>query len=292
MNKENKERLLELLSDQTVFGLTAEESMELDQLKSHNSNWENFASFELAAAAIGLQSINKTIEMPEKLRTKILADADGYFKFSDKNQEIVNFQPEFEKNSPPTVDEITDNRIEAAPNRRFWQWSGWAVAAAACVALVFILWTNRPQQSSEIAKSPDIIQTPAPEFSAAQKREQLIATASDTVEINLTSPKGKEDISGDVVWSNSQQKGFVRFRGLPVNDPNEKTYQLWIIDELRNEKYPVSGGVFDVSANGEIVVPINAELKIKKPTTFAVSVEKPGGVVVSVPERLIAVAKI
>jgi phosphotransferase system IIA component len=44
----------------------------------------------------------------------------------------------------------------------------------------------------------------------------------------------------------------------------------------------VDGGVFDIQAsNGEVIIPINAKLAVNKPTAFAITLEKTGGVVVS-----------
>jgi anti-sigma-K factor RskA len=291
-NKEKKERLLELLADQTIFGLSEEELTELEQLKSQFPDSENFISLELAATVIGLKNLDNNISMPEKLRAKVLADADEFFGFSEKPQTDVNFQPKSKTTVGKLATENIGSGIGVTSSRRFWQWSGWAFAAAACIALAFNLWLTRVQPPREIVESPETVQTPTPELSAAQKREQFIATAQDVVQTNWESPKGTKDISGDVVWSNSQQKGYVRFRGLPANNPDRETYQLWIVDQLRNEKYPISGGVFNVNESGEIIVPINAELKIKKPKMFVVSVEKPGGVVVSDPKRFLAFAKV
>jgi hypothetical protein len=65
-------------------------------------------------------------------------------------------------------------------------------------------------------------------------------------------------------------------------------YQLWIFDAARDQRYPVDGGVFDVPANaGEVVIPIRASLMVRKPAAFAVTLEKPGGVVVSGREHVI-----
>jgi hypothetical protein len=47
-----------------------------------------------------------------------------------------------------------------------------------------------------------------------------------------------------------------------------------------------------VNSNGEVVIPINARLKAKSPHLFAVTIEKPGGVVVSKREKIAAVAKV
>jgi anti-sigma-K factor RskA len=79
---------------------------------------------------------------------------------------------------------------------------------------------------------------------------------------------------------------------MPVLDASKETYQLWIVDDERNEKTPVSGGIFNMSGTGEIIIPINAQLRILKPKQFAVSKEKAGGVVVTKPDRIVAIAKI
>jgi anti-sigma-K factor RskA len=97
---------------------------------------------------------------------------------------------------------------------------------------------------------------------------------------------------GDVVWSATGQRGVMRIVGLAPNDRAKWQYQLWIFDKNRDDKYPVDGGVFDVdSETGEVVVPITARLKVDEPVLFAVTVEKPGGVVVSKRERIVVTAK-
>ena len=92
---------------------------------------------------------------------------------------------------------------------------------------------------------------------------------------------------GDVVWSSARQQGYMRFRGLAANDPTLAQYQLWIFDADRDEAYPVDGGVFDVpAAGGDVVVRIDPRLRVSRATAFAITVEKPGGVVVSSRKRL------
>lgn len=143
------------------------------------------------------------------------------------------------------------------------------------------------------AKTPDIAAVPArtPELSSEQKRAQLLASAPDVVQTSWTSKKDDKTISGDVVWSSAQQKGYIRLRGMPALDPNQETYQLWIVDETQ-KKTPISAGIFNVGRAGEIIVPINAQSKIIKPKSFAITKEKAGGVTVSDPSRVVAVAKI
>ena len=52
----------------------------------------------------------------------------------------------------------------------------------------------------------------------------------------------------------------------------------------------VDGGVFDVTSTGEVIVPITAKLRVDDATLFAVTVEQPGGVVVSKREHIVVAA--
>jgi anti-sigma-K factor RskA len=83
----------------------------------------------------------------------------------------------------------------------------------------------------------------------------------------------------------------MRFVGLPVNDASVEQYQLWIIDPARDDE-PIDGGVFNVSNSGEVIVPIDAKLQVVRPQAFAITIEKPGGVVVSTQERLPLLASV
>ena len=99
-------------------------------------------------------------------------------------------------------------------------------------------------------------------------------------------------VTGDIVWSDSKQQGYMRFRGLPANDATKTCYQLWIFDQTQDKATPIDGGIFDVASNGEVIVPINAKLTAVKPEMFALTVERHGGVVVSKREKIAALAKV
>ena len=151
--------------------------------------------------------------------------------------------------------------------------AGWAAAAGLAFLLLF------PQP-------PD---APNP---ATLRAELMAADAVELAWAATGDPAGPE-ASGDVVWSNDRQAGVMRFRGLAVNDPSVFQYQLWIFDATRDERYPIDGGVFDVvQAGGDVLVTIDPKLAVAEPTLFAVTVEKPGGVVVSSRERIAVVATV
>ena len=98
-------------------------------------------------------------------------------------------------------------------------------------------------------------------------------------------------VSGDVVWNDAGQQGVMRLAGLPANDPAVSQYQLWIVDANRDQ-HPVDGGVFDAPRDGrEVLIPIDAKLGVERPTVFAITREKPGGVVVSAGPLLIVAAR-
>ena len=83
------------------------------------------------------------------------------------------------------------------------------------------------------------------------------------------------------------------FKGLPENNPTVEQYQLWIFDKDRDEKYPVDGRVFDIpNADSETIVAIDSKIKIAEATLFAITIERPGGVVVSDRRRLPLLAKV
>lgn len=119
--------------------------------------------------------------------------------------------------------------------------------------------------------------------------EQLVDAAADVIRLPIRpTPDGTAGASGEIVWSDSLQKGYMRLRGVPANDATVAQYQLWIVDVTRDSK-PVDGGVFnvrgDVSGNAlgtaEVVIGFEPRLPVANPAAFAVTAERPGGVVVS-----------
>lgn len=157
-------------------------------------------------------------------------------------------------------------RIERGGSRSH---AGWWLAAAALVLAVVGWW-------------PRI----APSDSTVEPADWIVAQWSPGPD-----PLGAS-VSGEVRWSNAAQAGRMTFTGLAQNDPKQAQYQLWIFDKAQSEATPVDGGVFDVDASGTVTIPIDAKLKVETPYLFAITVEKPGGVVVSSRERLALVAPV
>jgi anti-sigma-K factor RskA len=159
--------------------------------------------------------------------------------------------------------------------------TGWTlretIAWLACAASIALaLWAWSGSRTSTIGANRP-----------AAMRELLIAQAPDLIRASWSNGKTpwETTVGGDVVWSNERQQGFLRFIDMPVNDPTQEQYQLWIIDPSRDEE-PIDGGVFDITESRESIVAIDAKLQVLQPKAFAVTIEKPGGVVVSTQERL------
>lgn len=129
------------------------------------------------------------------------------------------------------------------------------------------------------------------ETDVRQQFDQFVA-AGHTVE-PWQSLDENSTVTGGVAWDDELNEGFMQIAGLAANDPSVEQYQLWIFrtDDPGTEPHPVDGGVFDVTSSGEVIVPIDAKLNVGHAGIFAVTVEKPGGVVVSDRSGLMILAK-
>ncbi|PRQ06592.1 anti-sigma factor [Enhygromyxa salina] len=123
-----------------------------------------------------------------------------------------------------------------------------------------------------------------------------IEAASDKLEWRFVvkpDPAAQDGAGGSVLWSSEQQAGMLSLHGLAATGSGgsgETQYQVWIVDDKRDGP-PVNGGVFDVEAGAdEVQVPIDAKLVIGEPSAFVITVERPGGVVVSTQDRVVMVA--
>lgn len=209
--------------------------------------------FERAAAAVNLAGLGPLEAPPAEFMQRLKDDARARFPVAS------------------TTPNAKQARVSAVA------WIGWVAAAALLVA--FFL-------------RDSFVHTASP----ATARERLVTQAGDVLRVpwKTTEDPLASSVTGDVVWSRAQQEGYMRFRGLPPNDASVSQYQLWIFDATRAEweAKPVDGGVFDVTAGGEVVVPIHAKLEVRDAKLFGVTLEVPGGVVVSKREHLLVVASL
>ncbi|MBX3389996.1 MAG: anti-sigma factor [Phycisphaeraceae bacterium] len=284
MPPEDLELLNELLAERALNGLTDADQVRLKELL-HRAGLEEDDSFDLAAAAAMLALAHPAERPPASVYTRAGQAAEQFARELENSRNVVGapalriVEPEFGAPRP--------RRISSA-------WLGW-MAAAACLAFAAIGWlqifANRQSMvvapvslaslRDAVAKSPDV--------------RRLAWGDWDNPEI-----KG---VTGEVVWSESGQKGFMTFRGLPANDPTKEQYQLWIVDE-RGLDQRVSGGIFNGTGEStgwqgevrsqrvgdELVVEISPRIHVGNPALFAVTIEAPGGTWVSDMKRRVVAA--
>jgi hypothetical protein len=277
------EAMLDLLIKQVTEGLSPAEQRALDVLDTEVASVYR-RDLERAAAAVTLAGSPDQPPLPAALAARLAQQAADHFASAAHN-----------------VSDLAVARTMAAQrttsaqpaSSRFAVYGGW-LAAAACLLLAVFSWQrSAPTPPVAVLVPPPVTVAPLPEKpapTAAEEREALLAK-SDSLKISLGATKdpAAAGMTGDVVWDPATQRGFLHFAGLAANDPAVHQYQIWIFDAGRDKRYPVDGGVFDVPANAnEVVIPIRATLMVRKPAAFAVTVEKPGGVVVSGREHVVA----
>lgn len=251
LSPSDADRLDDLLADRALFGLDTAEAAELDRLLASSDGEDD--GYDLAAATAAVALVEDE-PLPAPLRARVLEAA--------------------------AENDLRPTRFE--PSKRS-DWSTLTVLALAA-ALLAALYLRQP--------------TPTPTLVA--QRTMLIESVDDLVRVDwgpqsdasLVEGLEGESAYGDVVWSDATQTGYMRFRGLKANDPTVEQYQLWVFDAERDDKHPVDGGVFNIPAGAdEAIVPIDAKLPVSKAVLFAITVERPGGVVVSDRSRLPLLAK-
>lgn len=266
-------RLHELLADRALEGLDAQQAAELRELLDVSGTAED-DSYDVvaAAAAVGMFPAGErsSQQMPASLRAKLESQA----------RVITSTYAGTAK--PDVIGTIK-------PASRFAS-LGW-VAAAACVALAAVAWFARPSSMYQ----PFGV---APQVAAANIVDEFVRTTPDAKrstwgDFNSLADGSAPEIAGvkgEVIWSEREQRGYMRLTGLKPNDPRREQYQLWIVDE-RGLNQRVSGAIFDASS-GDVIVPIEPRIRIKNAAIFAVTIEQPGGTWVSDMTRRVCLAQL
>jgi hypothetical protein len=208
-------------------------------------------ALELAAAEAELALAPFADEpLPAALLDRLEADAATYF------------------NPPPRRRSLA---------RRVVPWLGWAAAASILVATQL-----RREPIPDSSPRPVPLVTPT-----LANRLQGVPTRP----LAATSHPLARGAGGTLAWDGDRQEGLLSVRGLAEVEPSKGVYQLWIFDESRDERFPVDGGTFAVEdSTAATVVPVRPSLQVRRPTLFAVTLEPPGGVVVSDRKRILLTA--
>lgn len=242
------------LADRALFGGGAEPPPSL-RLADHLDE-----EFNLAAAAVDLALLRAAEPPPAALRDRVTQRLQSLAAAS------AGDATELSRGG------TAGRSVAATPPARGASW-GWYAAGIALAIAAAAWWPSSQPREASPPQGPEAF------------RAALLAEASTSLlEGSCTGDPlcTREGLCGDVVWNPGRREGYLRVAGLAPNDPREFQYQLWIVDSTRDDRFPVDGGVFDVPPDrSEVIVPIRAAVPVGDAAVFAVSVEKPGGVVVS-----------
>jgi hypothetical protein len=225
-------------------------------------------AFELAAAEVAVAEVMRqgTVEAPEAVRARLSTMAEALHGSRARPTASSAASP------GPAVRTNAHGEIRPAPIARsttfrpgvpFAAAAGVAFGVAATLILLGDREGRRPVERDPIAfvrSRPNAVHWPW-------------EATSD--------PHVTGSVGGEAYFDPDSEDGLLEIEGLAVNDPSIEQYQLWIFDAARDERYPVDGGVFDVTERGRVVIPVKARLAVDRPVMFAITVEKPGGAVVS-----------
>lgn len=246
---------------------------EYDHAQSDSLDTDLTQEFEYAAAALDAAAAESSqLEIPSGLMDRLHAQV---FDDADQNDQQDQHDASDETDSIPFVQQ--DSAIARG------NWVPWFAAAASILIAAVAIFMPRS--------------TPSVADLASQRLALIESTAQDKlVQWSWTAtedPAVVSEVSGDLVWNDELNTGYMRISGLEVNDPTQRQYQLWIFDATRPSgelpqfgdgllsQRPIDGGVFDINENGEIIIEIDAKLTVKQAAAFAITIEPPGGVVVS-----------
>ncbi|MCC5822723.1 MAG: anti-sigma factor [Phycisphaerales bacterium] len=277
-NLPTDDQILDLLALRAAEGLDRDDEV-------HAVSLDDPGVFDAAAAvlAIGMTARDGIEPMPPMLRQRLEALAEDFATPVPAPAPIVS-----------TASSRTLHRPE--PARVPWMASAGWLAAAACLILAVVVW-NPPR-------------TPEPgidaRLAALEMKPGVVKTdwlSLDAAGLSESPHAYDKNLKGQIVWDPQTNEGYMVFEGLASNDPSALQYQLWIFDADRPtgqlpqygegilSQRPVDGGVFDIPTDGRVVVPITPKLSVGKAAVFAVTVEPPGGVVVS-DRDIVAVAMV
>lgn len=290
------DRFVDLLIQRSTTGLSEADQQEFSNLAQSPKHKSEMERYDLTVAAVDLALGSGEREaMPRKLHDRLLMTAGSFFRDSSDVSPAVT---------------SANEKVELSPRRaasRFsWREAVALAVTAACVMLVLNGFATQRGLERELADTQTVSQqrqerldglqgefkdltTQLADLRSAQQAIVALLTPDskpmDLVQVQWE-PVHEPKAAGEALWSDSRQEGYMRFANMPINNPSVEQYQLWIFDTEKEYAEPVDGGVFDISTAGEVIIPIKARMRIDKAVRFAVTVEKPGGVLVSKRERI------
>jgi anti-sigma-K factor RskA len=191
-------------------------------------------------------------------------------------------------------------RVVAFPTATWW---GWSIAAV--LALSTLVFSSLFLQTKSVLalerEQTDLLRLTQQQLAQNLEAEQLLSAAqiaalqnaearvaqlaleADVAQLKITSLASllgdSPEAQAIAVWHPAQQRGVLTVDKMPAL-AEDRDYQLWVIDPAYET--PVDGGVFRVDpATGRARVDFTPDRPVAEVTTFAVSLERKGGVPVA-----------
>lgn len=276
-----EDRLRELLAGASLGDLCPEEIAELEELLEHGTaprsalETDDYSVGALLVAAdrafVDEGERDAPAHLPAHLADRLVGLGHGFADVSGRGGQSeagASTSPEDRGGSTTAVRPVVATL-------------GW-IAAAAAASVALVLWVNRPSGVGPVLE-------PSPAQLAAELADRADALVLPIQGAGLLDGEGNK---GDLVWDPRTQQGYLRLTGVTPNEPDERQFQLWIFDAARGE-FAVDGGVFDIdTAAGTVVIPFRPKLRVTDPAAFAVTMEQPGGVVVTDQSGLVLLAPV
>ena len=260
------DRLMELLADEQTLGLDEERRLELEELIYGATAAEHERRAFERASASAMVAMTDTEDCPADIKAALQASIDRY-----------TGQPGAMEAKPTSAErELIERRSLG------FHYAGW-FAAAACFVLAVIAWWPTP-----VVGPTDGVDRAMADLEGAPDAVTLEWSQWDS-QLGLEGRAEVPGVTGEVVWSDAKQTGFMTFEGLP--ELGDADYQLWIVDAERGLDQRISGAVFEGHPEGgRVVVPIDPkQIPVEKAAAFAVTIEKPGGTWVSDMSRRVVI---
>ena len=271
-----------------------------DAAHTNDDGWREPDEVELAAAEAAVAYARSQGEpLPESLRSTLRATAgQAEWKRASASSApsvagriVQNDQRstrQSEMKSPPLP---SNDRTGTTGSSSVMSAAGWLVAAAA-IAIAAVGWM-RPDASTPAPGTGTVAQRSVEERLAALEQDPQSVTSDwfawpgGTLAPEIDPRPVASEVTGKFVWNEQKQEGYMVFENMPVNDPTLEQYQLWLVSG--DHQHPIDGGVFNIASSGRVIVPIDPKIKASNLAALGVTVEKPGGVVVSSREdRMVA----
>jgi len=154
----------------------------------------------------------------------------------------------------------------------------WLFAAAAVLALAFLLWDDarlRREREDLRSQTADL----SSRLSSAQQglaRRDLQVRVLESEDVRVLFLGGKDpqpDARGKVFWSSKAKRGVLVAGNLAALPPG-KQYELWVFSKGK----PVPAGVFDADPSGRALFESSDLSAVESAENFAVTIEPAGGV--------------